>query len=311
MAAKSSRGWKGLTALAICGALTGLGVQAFYGDPRSAMLAQAKAERNPASPPQELQAAGHASKDGVGASGSAVAKPAPLPATEPATPARVVAQKTASSPAVEMTMEQFLDRLMVAESGGRDDAANPRSTAVGPFQFIERTWVDVMRRHFPDKANALAPAQLLALRTDRATARRAAEAFTRDNASYLQEQGLASTFPNLRLAFLVGPHGAARVLRSPMDARVAAILGPKVAAANPFMFGMTAQGLVERSARDIAASITTTDGVAPGAKPAVRRRPAIAVNCNMTLPSCRRWLVLAERKLGQGRPARQAAAKNR
>jgi hypothetical protein len=33
----------------------------------------------------------------------------------------------------------FLDRLMHAESAGRDSAANPRSTALGPFQFIKST----------------------------------------------------------------------------------------------------------------------------------------------------------------------------
>lgn len=34
-------------------------------------------------------------------------------------------------------MEEFLDRLMIAESGGRLRRKNPRSTALGPFQFIE------------------------------------------------------------------------------------------------------------------------------------------------------------------------------
>jgi hypothetical protein len=224
-----------------------------------------------------------------------VAQAAPAPLAPP-TPVAVKA--------AEMTMEQFLDRLMLAESGGRDQAANPRSTAVGPFQFIEATWLDVMRRHFPDQAAKQSPAQLLALRTDRATARNAAEAFTRDNAAYLQAQGLASTFPNLRLAFLLGPSGAARVLLAPAEMRVAAIVGPAVTRANPFMFGLTAEGLIARSARDIAASVNTTAGVAPGAVPARRARSSITVNCNITLPSCRRWLALAERKTGRGRGAR-------
>src|SRR5690606_6893021 len=36
-----------------------------------------------------------------------------------------------------MTMPKFFDRLMMAESGGRLTARNARSTALGPFQFIE------------------------------------------------------------------------------------------------------------------------------------------------------------------------------
>ena len=35
------------------------------------------------------------------------------------------------------TFDKFLDRLMRAESNGRDEAANPRSTALGAFQFIK------------------------------------------------------------------------------------------------------------------------------------------------------------------------------
>ncbi len=204
-------------------------------------------------------------------------------------------------------MAQFLDRLMVAESGGRDDAANPRSTAVGPFQFIEATWLDVMRRHFPDEAAKLSPAQLLALRVDRVAARKAAEAFTRDNAAYFQAQGLPATFPNLRLAFLVGPNGAARVLQAPVETRVAAILGPAVAKANPFMFGMTAAGLIARSARDIATDGAGTAGIVTGTPSSRRLRAAIAVHCNIALPSCRRWLSLAERKAGASRRTSAAA----
>ncbi|MBU2533245.1 MAG: hypothetical protein KKB37_10930, partial [Alphaproteobacteria bacterium] len=79
-----------------------------------------------------------------------------------------------------MTIENFLDRLMIAESGGNDRARNPLSTATGPFQFIESTFIAVMQRHFPKRVASLNIAQILALRTDRAVARQAAEAYTRD-----------------------------------------------------------------------------------------------------------------------------------
>ena len=240
--------------------------------------------------------------------------PEPSPA-RPVAPATVVAQaapqlapvaqlavapKAADGPAV-MTMDQFLDRLMIAESGGRDNAANPRSSAVGPFQFIEATWLDVMRRHFGDEVAAFTPAQRLALRTDRGVARRAAEAYTRDNAAHLQAQGLTATYPHLRLAFLLGPAGAARLLQAAPDTRVAAVVGPAVAKANPFMFGMTVKSLIERSARDIATDAGTADGVAAGARPLRRNQPAVAVQCNISLPSCRRWLAMAERQAAKGR----------
>ena len=73
--------------------------------------------------------------------------------------------------------DSFLDHLMRAESNGRNTAANPRSTALGPFQFIKSTFLDVMRRHFSADIAHLNETDILALRTDRGFARRAAAAF--------------------------------------------------------------------------------------------------------------------------------------
>jgi hypothetical protein len=93
-----------------------------------------------------------------------------------------------------MTLATFLDRLMVAESGGQDAARNPRSTAVGPFQFIEETFLGVVRRHFGEETRSLSTVALLELRQDRAFARRAAEAYSKDNAARLAREGLATSF---------------------------------------------------------------------------------------------------------------------
>lgn len=210
-----------------------------------------------------------------------------------------------------MTMETFLDRLMIAESGGRLDARNPRSTAVGPFQFIESTFLAVVRRHFAAETATLAPHEILALRSHPVFARKAAEAYTRDNAAVLQGFDVAPTFPHLRLAFLLGPGGAARVLKAPPDAPLAGLLAPAVLVANPFMASLTAAGLVARSAREVAQPVTSTAGVAvpPGttlAAGAGGRRalpPGIAVRCNLRLPSCKRWLALTTAKARHASPA--------
>ncbi len=119
----------------------------------------------------------------------------------------------AESPASDISL--FFDRLMLAESGGRNTAANPRSSALGPFQFIRSTFAEVARRNFTAEVAALSDEKLLELRTDRAFSRRAAEAFTAENAAFLKQQGHPATFTNLRLAFLLGAPGAARVLQAP------------------------------------------------------------------------------------------------
>jgi hypothetical protein len=200
-----------------------------------------------------------------------------------------------------MTLEIFLDRLMLAESGGRDDARNPRSTAVGPYQFIEATFLDIARRHFAEETAKLAPAAILLLRTNRAMARRAAEIYTKENASYLAAAGIEPTFPRLRLAFLLGPGSAARVLAAPPETPVARLVGPGVIAANPFMARLTAAGLVARSARDLEVAADTRAGIKGGAI-AAPRKPAIPVRCDLALPSCQRWLALAKRRLAKGLP---------
>jgi hypothetical protein len=169
----------------------------------------------------------------------------------------------------------FLDRLMRAESDGRNDARNPFSSALGPFQFINSTFLAVMRRHFPDHVARMNARAILALRTKRDIARRAAEAFSKDNMAYLVDKGLTPTFGHLRLAYLLGPQGAARVLQAPPSKPVAHILGGRVIAANPFMRRMTAADLIARATRDVSPRrsdrtlVADTPAAAPQPQPPV------------------------------------------
>ena len=153
--------------------------------------------------------------------------------------------------AAASTFQAFLDHLMGAESGGRRLAANLRSSAVGPFEFIKETFLATMRHHFPEEVAGRNDKEVLALRTNPALARRAAEAFSKDNAGYLQARGINPTFADLRLAFLLGPADAVRVLQRPAQTPVSEILSRAVIRANPFMQSMTAAGLIEKCARDL------------------------------------------------------------
>lgn len=206
----------------------------------------------------------------------------------------------------KLTLESFLDRLMIAESGGNDLARNQRSTALGPFQFINSTFLGVARRHFAEETSTLSSSAILDLRTDRSFARRAAEAYMRDNAAHLVREGLKASFPNLRLAHLVGPTGAVRILRSPLDTKVAAVLSSAAIEANPFMRHMTVADLMAKCARDLSVAPGSIAGIIP-AMEAVRPKPhpLIEVKCNLKRPSCRRWLALAKAKLKR-KQAREA-----
>lgn len=209
--------------------------------------------------------------------------------------------------ASEVMFQTFLDRLMLAESAGRDLAANPRSTALGPFQFIKGTFIEVARRHFAAEVASLSDEELLALRTNRDFARRAAAAYSRDNLAHLSEEGLKPTFGHLRLAFLVGPAAAVRLLQAQPLTNVAEVLSPPALVANPFMSGMSAAELIAKAAQDIGEAGERLATLRPGPRlgsAAPEKAPAIAVYCNPKLVSCRRWIAL--QTAAQQRRAAQA-----
>jgi hypothetical protein len=188
----------------------------------------------------------------------------------------------------------FLGRLMMAESGGRLNAKNPRSTALGPFQFLSTTFLDIVRRNFPSLAEAKTDAEILALRTDAVVSWTAALIYTRENARFLSENGAGTSAANLRLAFFAGPSAALKVLAAKPEEPLKNILSAAALEANPYLGQMTAAALIERSSREAA-------GAGPhfNAAAAARQgeKPKIAVLCNLKLPSCRKWLALAEMRM--------------
>jgi hypothetical protein len=163
------------------------------------------------------------------------------------------AKGTESAAPEAFPMEEFLDRLMAAESGGRLNKKNPRSTALGPFQFIESTFISVVNKHFPTEVAGRTERQVLALRTNMAFARRAAGAYANDLISALKDEGLPATAVNVRLAFLIGPSAAVRLLRAPPDQPLRNVLSADAIAANPFMSVATVAKLVQKAAADVSA----------------------------------------------------------
>lgn len=190
----------------------------------------------------------------------------------------------------------FLDRLMRAESGGRQFARNRASSALGPFQFLGTTFLDVVRRNFPVVATGKTDAEILALRTDFQVSRDVALIYTRENAIALAAKGKETTAANLRLAFFAGANGALKVLEAEPDALVSNLLSQAAIAANPFLRKMTASQLLARASRE--AEGQGDAAVATAALPKSSGvQSKIAVRCNLGLASCRHWLALAEKRV--------------
>lgn len=184
----------------------------------------------------------------------------------------------------------FLDHLMRAESGGMRFAKNPASSALGPYQFVEATFLDVVQRNLPAIASGKSNADILALRVDPVISREVALLYTRENASALAAKGVPATAANLRLAFFAGVSGALKVLQAKPEEPASNLLSAAAIQANPFLKDMTAGQLVARAEREVEGGDVVT------ASPAAS--PKIAVRCNLKLASCRKWLALAGKRIG-------------
>jgi hypothetical protein len=159
---------------------------------------------------------------------------------------------------------------LLVETARRESALNPAaragtSSATGLFQFIESTWLDMMRRHgashglgeysarLQQGADATTRREILALRNDPEISARMAAELARENAQTLQGRlGRAPSAGELYAAHVMGPSGAVRLIEAASRGeQSAAALFPREAAANRGLFyanaaPRSAQALLER-----------------------------------------------------------------
>src|SRR5262245_46133311 len=69
-------------------------------------------------------------------------------------------------PTAASTIDAVVERIIDVESGGDPNAKNKRSTATGLGQFLDETWLDMIRAHRPDLAKGRNQNEILELRRD-------------------------------------------------------------------------------------------------------------------------------------------------
>ncbi|MDO5642819.1 MAG: M23 family metallopeptidase [Paracoccus sp. (in: a-proteobacteria)] len=160
-----------------------------------------------------------------------------IEAGQPVDPARQIGGtvEVAGSNAVEALIGQIIR----VESGGNARARNPLSTASGLGQFIESTWLRMMRSYRPDLVASMSRAELLELRFDPALSREMVRRLAQENEAYLRARGHDISPGRLYLAHFLGPAGADQALRADPSAPVLAVMGNAVVSANPFLRGYT------------------------------------------------------------------------
>jgi hypothetical protein len=156
-------------------------------------------------------------------------------------------------PQLNVSTKTLVDRIVVSESQGNPAAKNPYSSAVGLGQFVEGTWLDLVRRHRPDIAASLTEKQILELRKDPELSRFMTVRYVEQNTSILAKRGLPVTPGSLYLAHFAGPGGAAAILAAPENADAATVIAnvdnrpgitrEKIVNGNPFMKNLTARDL--------------------------------------------------------------------
>lgn len=156
-------------------------------------------------------------------------------------------------PQLNVWMKTLVDQIVISESQGNPAAKNPYSSAVGLGQFVEGTWLDLVKRHRPDIAASLNEKQILELRKDPELSRFMTGRYVEQNTSILAKRGLPVTPGSLYLAHFAGPGGAAAILAAPENADAATVIAnvdnrsgvtrEKIVSGNPFMKNLTAKDL--------------------------------------------------------------------
>ncbi|MGR3468163.1 MAG: peptidoglycan DD-metalloendopeptidase family protein, partial [Shimia sp.] len=146
-------------------------------------------------------------------------------------------------------VEALVNQIIRVESAGDARAKNPLSTATGLGQFIESTWLRMMRTYRPDLVATLSRRELLELRFDPTMSRAMVTNLARENEAYLRARGHAITPGRLYLAHFLGPGGANTALRANPDDSVLAVMGASVVNANPFLKGRDVRWMTDWSDR--------------------------------------------------------------
>jgi hypothetical protein len=153
----------------------------------------------------------------------------------------------------EAWMQTVVDRIIAVESNGNQNAKNNRSSATGLGQFLDQTWLDLIRAYRSDLMKGRSQEAILELRRDGTIAREITAVFMEKNAAILKKRGLPVTPATLYLAHFAGPAGAVAILSALENADAASVMASADATgrttreiiikANPFLKNFTVADL--------------------------------------------------------------------
>jgi hypothetical protein len=157
------------------------------------------------------------------------------------------------NPTDAIDFSSIVEQIIKVESDGDPNAKNKRSSATGLGQFLDETWLRLIRTHRPDLTTARGEGEILELRRDPNLAREITARFTEGNAEILRRRGLPVTRGTLYLAHFAGAAGAVAILSALEQADAASIMASadasgrtsreKLVKSNPFLEHLTVADL--------------------------------------------------------------------
>ena len=140
------------------------------------------------------------------------------------------------SAGISNPINSTVNKIIGVESNGKSNAQNKDSSAGGLGQFIDSTWLGMIRKHRPDLAK-MSNRAIIGMKYDPALNRQMTVEFTKENASALAKANLPTTEGNLYLAHFSGAGTAIKALKTNPNAHVSAVYGKDAIAANPRVLG--------------------------------------------------------------------------
>jgi hypothetical protein len=150
-------------------------------------------------------------------------------------------------------IDTVADQIIKVESNGDANAKNKRSSATGLGQFVNETWLILIRAHRPDLVKDRTEGEILEMRRDASLAREITVRFTERNAWTLRRRGLPVTPGTLYLAHFAGSAGAIALLSAEEQADAATVMASadatrrtdrdKLIKLNPFLKRLTVADL--------------------------------------------------------------------
>ena len=146
-----------------------------------------------------------------------------------------------------------VERIISAESDGDPNKKNVRSSATGPGQFLDETWLEMIASYRPALVAGHSQKEVLKLRRDPELAREITTRLVQRNAKILSKRSLPVTPGTLYLAHFAGAAGAIAILSVPEGDHAASIMAradatghmtrEKIVFANPFLADFTVADL--------------------------------------------------------------------